>query len=209
VRVVPSGFDPARFPWPWPKSSEKPPQDRKVILFAGLVQEWMKGFHVLKEAVDQLSTVRNDFEVWVTEDPLGRQGELVRPIGWQSQQDLPQVIRHSDIVVVPTIAEEALGRAAVEAMACGRPVVASRIGGLPWTVPDGGTGLLFEPGNSRDLAQKLARLLDDACLRERLGTTGRKRFEEEYTWDQILKRHYRPLLGEPIRQVAREQGAAR
>ena len=199
VRVVPSGFDPVRFPWPWPESETASlPKDRTVIVFAGLVQEWMKGFQILESACRQLAKQRDDFEVWVTDDPIGQRGKFIRAIGWQSQDDLPRVLHQSDIVVVPTVAEEALGRTAVEAMGAGRPVVASRIGGLPWTVPDGGTGLLFEPGNPKDLAEKLARLLDDAELRQQLGDNGRKRFEAEYTWDVILNRHYRPLLGEPI-----------
>src|SRR5262249_53314294 len=53
-------------------------------------------------------------------------------VGWQSQAELPRVFRRADVVVVPTIAQEALGRTAVEAMAAGRPVVASRTGGLPF-----------------------------------------------------------------------------
>ena len=62
---------------------------------------------------------------------------------------------------MPTIAQDALSITSVEAMAAGRPVVASRIGGLPYTVTDGLTGLLFEPGNPLDLAEKIGRLLDD------------------------------------------------
>ena len=79
-------------------------------------------------------------------------------------------------------------------MDAGRPVVASRLGGLPFTVADGATGLLFEPGDVQDLARKLETLLDDPALRERLGLAGRKRFEEHYAWPVIIEKHYRPLL---------------
>ena len=201
VRVVPSGFDPARFPWPWPV--EKNP--RTVILFAGLIQELMKGFAVVHAACRRLWNERQDFELWITDDPIGQRDDFTRAIGWQSQTDLPKTLRQSDIVVFPTVAEEALGRTAVEAMAVGRPVIASRIGGLPWTVPDGSAGLLFEPGNSVDLAEKLSLLLDDSELREQLGTNGRRRFETEYTWDVIITRHYRPLLGR-IHEHSRGRG---
>ena len=77
-------------------------------------------------------------------------------------------------------------------------MIASRIGGLPFTVVDGLTGLLFEPGNVCDLAEKIETLLDDPALRARLGQAGRKRFEEHFTWNVIIDKHYRPLLT-PIR----------
>ncbi len=129
-----------------------------------------------------------------TADPAGPVDAFTRYVGWQSQDDLPRHVRAADVLVTPTVAQEALGRTAVEAMASGRPVVASRIGGLPFTIADGATGLLFEPGDARDLACKLETLLDDPALRERLGLAGRRRFEEHYAWPVIIEKHYRPLL---------------
>jgi glycosyltransferase involved in cell wall biosynthesis len=195
VHVVPSGFDPQRFPWPWPEDDPlAPPRRRTQIFFAGLVEEYMKGFHVLHAACKRLWASRQDFELVATGDPAGQVDDFTRFIGWQSQGDLPRRIRQADMLVFPTIAEEALGRSAVEAMGTGRPVIASRIGGLPFTVHDGETGLLFEPGNADDLAQKIARLLDDEPLREQMGLAGRKKFEEEFAWPVIIERHYRKLL---------------
>jgi glycosyltransferase involved in cell wall biosynthesis len=192
VRVVTAGMDPARFPWPPP---EPPPGRRATtFLFAGLADEWMKGFRVLHEACGLLWRRRQDFELVATADPPGRADAFTRCVGWQSQEELPRRLYESDVLVVPTVAQEALGRTAVEAMAAGRPVVASRLGGLPFTVADGATGLLFEPGDARDLAQKLETLLDDPGLRERLGRAGRRRFEEHYAWPVIIEKHYRPLL---------------
>jgi hypothetical protein len=127
-------------------------------------------------------------------DPAGQVDKFTMLIGWQSQEELPRLLRAADIVAFPTIAQEALGRTAVEAMGVGRPVVASRLGGLPFTVVEGETGLLCEPGDADDLAQKLEILLDAPELRERMGQAGRMRFEEHYTWDVIIERHYRPLL---------------
>lgn len=200
VRTVTAGMDPARFPDPWP-NDPAPSINRplKQILFAGLIDETIKGFAVLQEACQRLGQKRQDFELLVTADPVGRIDSFTRTIGWQSQQTLPQAMRASDIVAVPAIAQEALGRTAVEAMAAARPVVASRLGGLPFTIPDGATGLLFEPGNPNDLADKLQRLLDDESLRRRLGEAGRKRFLEHYAWPVIIEKHYLPLLGSPVR----------
>jgi glycosyltransferase involved in cell wall biosynthesis len=167
---------------------------RLVLLFAGLVDEQIKGFGVLHEACRRLWQHRHDFELWATADPPGRLDDFTRFIGWQSQENLPRRLHESDILVMPTVAQEALGRTVVEAMAAGRPVVASRLGGLPFTVADGATGLLAEPGDPDDLARKIETLLDNPELRRRMGEAGRKRFEQYYAWEGIIDRHYRPLL---------------
>jgi glycosyltransferase involved in cell wall biosynthesis len=195
VRVVTAGMDPARFPWPWdPEPARVPPGAPRTVFFAGLVDEWMKGFHVLRDACGLLRRRRQDFELVATGDPPGRVEAGTRFVGWLSQAELPRHLRAADVVVLPTVAQEALGRTAVEAMAVGRPVVASRLGGLPATVRDGETGLLCEPGDPEDLARKIETLLDDAPLRERLGRAGRQRFEAHYAWPVIIERHYKPLL---------------
>ncbi len=200
VRVVTAGMDPDRFPWPFSAERRAPPTPGRLrVLFAGLTHEWMKGFHVLRAAAARLWEARTDFEVVVTDAaPDGPAEPWARYIGWQSQADLPGQMAGADIVVVPTVAQEALGRTAVEAMAAGKPVVASRIGGLLFTVVDGATGLLCPPGEPDALSGTLARLLDDAPLRARLGEAGRARFEEHFAWPAIIARHYRPLFGEPV-----------
>jgi glycosyltransferase involved in cell wall biosynthesis len=206
VRVVTAGMDAERFPAPTVAGpSAVAGRERKVILFAGLVDEWMKGYPVLYEACARLWRTRQDFELVATAEPTGPADEFTRFVGWQSQEELPVHIASCDILVIPTLAQEALGRTAVEAMAAGKPVIASRVGGLPSTVADGATGLLCEPGDTADLASKIAVLLDDTELRKRLGTAGRRRFEECYAWDVIVERHYRPLFG-PVWREGAPQG---
>ena len=119
-----------------------------ATLFMAAVQgEFIKGYHVAHEACRMLRQSRSDFELVVTFDPPGRIDEFTRSVGWCSQADLPRHYHAADICLVPTIAQEGLSRTSVEAMASGIPVIASRIGGLPFTVSDGVTGLLFEPGD--------------------------------------------------------------
>jgi glycosyltransferase involved in cell wall biosynthesis len=154
----------------------------------------MKGYHVLHEACARLWRTRQDFELVATGQPAGPVDEFTRFTGWLSQEELPRLYAETDVTAVPTIAQEGLSRTSVEAMAAGKPVVASRIGGLPYTVADGATGLLCQPGDPDDLARKLAMLLDDAEMRKRMGLAGRKRFEEEFTWDTVIEKHYRPLF---------------
>lgn len=204
VRVITAGMDPARFPRP--RSARIPVRSGPVrLLFAGLTSEWMKGFTVLLKACRLLWAVRNDFELIVTDEkPADATDPFIDFIGWQSQADLPRHYGETDIVAVPTVAQEALGRTAVEAMAAGKPVVASRIGGLMFTVLDGATGLLCRAGDPEDLAAKLAQLLDDRDLRQRLGASGRMRFEAEYSWPVVVERHYRPLFGPALRTTSVE-----
>lgn len=197
VHVVPSGFDATRFSSATPASPNQGSPIR--LLFAGLVDESMKGFAVLHAACRTLWSERQDFRLVVTGDPTGMADEFTEFIGWQSQTNLPLAMQAADIVVCPTIAEEALGRTAVEAMGAARPVLASRIGGLQFAVLDEATGLLFEPADSSDLLRQLRRLLDSHDLRARMGQAGRERFLRHFTWDVILDRHYRKLLGLPVR----------
>lgn len=204
VRVVTSGFDPERFPW---GLSDAPPQkaegEKLQIFMAGVVEDGIKGFHVLDEACRRLRRERHDFELVATGEPPGQVNDYTRFLGWLSQGQLPNQMRAADVVVVPTIAQDALGRTAVEAMAAGRPVLASRIGGLPFTLADG-AGLLFEPGDAADLARKLKLLLDDSDLRRTMGCLGRRRFEEHFTWEAVIDRHYRPLLAAPTPRASKQ-----
>lgn len=191
VRVIPSGFDPRRFDnLPVRNFGE----GAWRILFAGLVHELMKGFHVMFEACCRLWDVRQDFELHVTGDPDTYEAPFLRYRGWKNQSDLPSLMAECDIVVVPTIAQEALGRTAVEAMGAARPVVASRIGGLPFTVTEGVTGLLFEPGDAADLAACLERLMSNPEYAISLGVAGRQRFMAEHTWDHVITAKYRPMF---------------
>ena len=199
VRVVTAGMDPRRFSG---TSTTTPPQfgmpttgpRRTQIFFAGVVEEYMKGFHVLHQACSILQTRRGDFELVATGDPPERQDDYTRFIGWLSQDELAAHLRTADILVMPTVAQEALGRSAVEAMAAGRPVIASSLGGLPFTVKDGVTGLLCKPDDPHDLAEKIEFLLNNPVVREQMGRQGRERFDKEYAWQTIIQRHYVPLL---------------
>lgn len=89
------------------------------------------------------------------------------------------LMARSDLVVVPSLSE-AFGLVAAEAMALGRPVVATRVGGLPEVVVDGQTGLLVEPGDPAALADGVRRLLDDHGLAARLGAAGQTRARERF-----------------------------
>jgi glycosyltransferase involved in cell wall biosynthesis len=96
------------------------------------------------------------------------------------QREVAACLEAADVVALPSL-HEGLGVAALEAMAAGRPVVASRVGGLGEVVVDGVTGLLVPAGDATALARALARLARDAGLRVRLGRAGRERVLAGYT----------------------------
>jgi glycosyltransferase involved in cell wall biosynthesis len=86
---------------------------------------------------------------------------------------------------------------AIEALAAGRPVVATRVGGVPDVVRDGEDGFLVEAGATDELADRLARLARDPALRDLMGKRGRKRVLPRYAVDRLVDdvdRLYRSLL---------------
>jgi glycosyltransferase involved in cell wall biosynthesis len=115
------------------------------------------------------------------------QRNLERFIRWEGyERDPARIYQDLDIVAVPSRVEEAFGRAALEPAMWSIPVVASRRGGLPEAVLDGATGLLFEPENVTDLADKLACLLNDPERAEKLGEQARARANEMFDKATIL-----------------------
>ncbi len=108
---------------------------------------------------------------------------LVTFLGKRSQQCLPYYYAAADVVVMPSL-YESFGMVALEAMACGTPVVASDVGGLSFVVRDGESGFLVPERNPRALANCLGYLLRNPGLRERMGQRGTQ-IAREYAWQRI------------------------
>ena len=92
------------------------------------------------------------------------------------RRDIPEIMAAIDVFSLSSVSE-GFGRAAVEAMACGKPVVATRVGGLAEIVEDGVTGRLVPPSDAAALAGAIIGLLKDRELASALGAAGRKRAE--------------------------------
>jgi D-inositol-3-phosphate glycosyltransferase len=123
--------------------------------------------------------------------------DSIRFIGSVSQDELPIHYNAADVCVLPSH-YESFGLAALEAAACGRPVVASEVGGLPAIVLNGSTGFLVPPKQSARMAERLCELLDDDILRSRMGTAARTHAETlgwERSADSLIA-CYRDLLPE-------------
>lgn len=164
-----------------------PDQSGIVVTVARLRPE--KGIRILLEAVALLANKR-DAEcvlVVVGDGPererlmtvaAGIGGLRAHFVGHQDDVDVWLAL--ADIVAVPSL-REAFGLSAVEALAAGCPVVASRVGGLRETVEPGRTGTLVEPGDAGALAQAIADLLVEPAKREKMGATARQTYQARFT----------------------------
>jgi len=156
----------------------------EYVAFAGRVSP-EKGVDIFLAAAAQMPDV--PFKVAgdgpVLSEMMARAPQNVEFLGQLGFDELLTFYRRSRVLVVPSVWFEPFAMVVVDAMALGVPVIASRIGGLPYGVADGVTGLLFEPGNPRDLVQQVRRLWDDPQLCNRMGSAGRQKVMREYTED--------------------------
>ena len=174
-----------------------PPDIKIVCAVAMLIPE--KGIQYLIDAAALIvgEQGRTDFRLLVVGEGAFR-GELelrasasgvASSVGFLGRRsDVHDIVAASDIIAVPCVWEESFGLIIAEAMATGRPVVASRCGGIPELVEHGVTGLLVTPGNSRELADSLLRLMDSPDSCGRLGSAGRDKARRMFDLEkQVVK----------------------
>jgi D-inositol-3-phosphate glycosyltransferase len=177
-------------------------QDAVVLAFVGRIQP-LKAPDVLLRAAARLRELDPDVAATLTVVIVGGNsgsgldlaalagqlglGASVRFLPPQRGDALADVYRAADIVAVPSY-NESFGLVAVESMACGTPVVATRAGGIPEAISDGETGLLVPPHDEEALAQAIVRLLRDPELRQRIGSAGQQRVANEFSVDRMVER---------------------
>ena len=186
--------------------------DDTVVIVQVSRFEWWKGHLLHLEALSRLKSV-GKWVCWIIGGPqnaadqehynkvLGAVERLgltdrVRFLGQRS--DVPQLLAGADIFCQPNEGPEPFGIVFVEALWAGRPVVSTAMGGA-LEIVDESCGLLAEPGNAENLAELLARLINSADLRERLGQAGRKRALELCDPASQLRNLY-DLMREPIQK---------
>jgi glycosyltransferase involved in cell wall biosynthesis len=111
-------------------------------------------------------------------------------VGQIEKREVLNLILQSRFLIFPSVLYETFGRAIIEAFACGKPVIASRLGSAAEIVEDKKTGFLFEPGNSDELAAKAKLLIDDPAFAVQLGQNARAEFEAKYT----AEKNYEQLM---------------
>jgi glycosyltransferase involved in cell wall biosynthesis len=165
-----------------------------VVLYVGRVCR-QKGTDLLLEACARLREDRRNVRLLIA-GPLGQFGQeldngfaklLHHPgvtyLGPVDENMLASIYNVSDVFVMPTRAYEMFGMAAIEAQACGKPVICSNHGGLPEVITSS-SGLLFRAGDSADLAQQLRFLMDDTPMRRRL-SEGAEKNAHRFAWETI------------------------
>jgi len=163
VRVIPAGVD--------VPESVGPPEEPPHVLYAGRLSP--------EKGVAELAEAARDLPLVVVGDGLLRD-RFPDAVGFVPPGELGRWYERAAIVVVPS-RREGYGVVAREAMAYGRPVVASAVGGLPEAVEDGVTGLLVQPREPAALERALRALLDDRELRERLGAAAREQAKRRFS----------------------------
>jgi glycosyltransferase involved in cell wall biosynthesis len=149
--------------------------DPPEILFAGRLSP--------EKGIEELVAATHGMNLVVAGD--GPLRDLVPDaLGFVPHEELECLYDRAAVVVLPSY-REGLPLCVLEAMAHGRPVVASAVGGIPELVEDGATGFLVEPGDVAGLRAALERLLADSALRRRMGRAGRARIAERCSWDRV------------------------
>lgn len=118
-------------------------------------------------------------------------------LGYKEGEELQEIIDNSAFVVVPSEWYENCSMVVLEAMALGKPIIGSRIGGIPEQIDEGRTGLLFEMGNVEEISKKMKLLSENPKIRKRMGIAARKKLEQEYSLESHcvnLMKIYEELL---------------
>jgi glycosyltransferase involved in cell wall biosynthesis len=173
-----------------------------LFLYAGAIEP-CKGVFELVEAYaalaphQQLPLVFAGYSLGDTESRLREKvvqlglGDRVEWLGFQSEKELSTLYQRARAVLVPTLWYENMPNVVLEAMAHGRAVIGTRLGGVAEMVEHEETGLLTEPGNVNELCRSLARLADDPETASRFGRGGRLRCQETFGPEA----HYARLSG--------------
>ena len=217
VSVIPPGVNLDFF---HPGDKEKARRDldledyRRVLLFAGRLQPF-KGLDLLLHAMTSLPNHGITRLLVVggnagKGDELAKMNSLVKKLGISEMvgfvgavehENMPKFYNAADICVVPSY-HESFGMVAVESLACGTPVVASRVGGLATIVQDGETGYLFDERSPETLATYLCLLMSENEIRNSMAGAARQSVMK-YNWSSTAHRlfqMYQELLGQPTKQ---------
>lgn len=197
VKVIHVGVDTALFQPMEPKGSYLSEGEFKILTVARLHK--YKGLEYLIEAMRVLQDQMPESKLYI----LGKGAEkenlksLVKTLGLERNvefireaipnHEMPFLYSECDVYVQPSIIEP-YGIAVLEAMACGKPVIGTKVGGMMDTIKDGETGFLVEPGNAEEIADRI-KILGDENKRAEMGEKAREWVVDNFDWMVIGKRY--------------------
>lgn len=209
--IIPNGIDIKHFS-PDVSPIEEFCDGKQNILFVGRL-EFRKGLNYLLKAYLQIkreipnsrliivgpgTRLRKRYEKWIRRNDL----KDVVFVGYTSYAELPRYYKTADVFCAPATSRESFGIVLLEAMAVGKPIVATNIDGYASVVTHGEEGLLVPPKDSRRLAQALVSVMSDETLQQQMGTRGRLT-AGEYSWEHVAQRvfdYYIRVLDESPRK---------
>ena len=190
VTHIPNGVDTGFFK-PAPVT-----ENRQTITFAGRL-DYMKGVHILLEGFKQLRDEMKNVQLTIIGDGPDREklqncarekgiSDAVNFCG--EAEEIVPYLQQSAVFVLPSFSE-GLSNVLLEAMACGLPVVATRVGGTIDLVQDGFNGILIEPDNAGQLYQAMKKILQDKDLAKALGVQARKTAAEKFSLKSVTEQY--------------------
>ena len=207
--IVPNGVDTEHFS-PDVSPIEEFCDGKQNILFLGRLEK-RKGLNYLLKAYEQVkqevpdsrlivvgpgTRLRKKYERWIKRHDL----KDIVLIGYAPYADLPRYYKTADVFCSPATSRESFGIVLLEAMAVGKPIVATNIAGYASVVSDGEDGVLVPPKDSKSLAGALVSVLRDKELQQRMGEKGKLK-AAEYSWEHVAQRvvdYYTKMLNESL-----------
>jgi len=190
IVVIPNGVDVRKF------SPTRNKEYGKNLLFVGRIVP-KKGLHVLLYGMKRI--LERDNEVRLRIAGKGRLLPLMKSLskmldiegnveflGYVPDEDLPELYRSSDILILPSITGESFGITMIEAMASGLPVIGTNVGGISEIIRD--CGKVVEPNRPNNLSKAILDMLSNPEKMKELGKKGREKVERVYSWDVVGER---------------------
>lgn len=190
VHLVPNGVDPAL----WALPTKNAPEREALVVAWGRVQ-YEKGFQVLVRAIAELRARVPHVRCIIagrgsylpelqTQIDVEGVTDIVDLAGFVPDDDLRAILQRAGCVIIPSLYEP-FGIVALEGMAAGAPTIVARTGGLAEIVEGTDAGLLFEPGNHHDLADRIHQVLTDPKTAATMRKKAAKLIKDHYTWEAI------------------------
>lgn len=171
--------------------------EERLLLFLSFVTK-QKGLHLLIKALPIILKSNNQVKLMVAGEGnyLTEARQLVRQLGLERyvvftghipREDVPHYINASDMFILPTLRQEGMPFSLLEAMACQKPVIASRIGGIPSVINDRKDGILVNPGNVNEIAEKTIYLLENSHVANEIAKNAREKAVKQFGLNKMIE----------------------